>query len=72
MLSVGWRGRRLDPTRAYLTFGRGRIGIGETALEGATESGHVYDYESTHNGLGWGDVMGELMLCSERACVSKG
>ena len=41
--------------RTRLTFGRGRIGIGETPLEGATESGHVY--ESTHNGLGWGDVV---------------
>ena len=43
--------------RTRLTFGRGRIGIGETSLEGATESGHVY--ESTHNGLalGWGDVV---------------
>ena len=45
-----------------ITFGRGRIGIGETPLEGATESGHVYDYESTHNGLGWGDVMGDVVL----------
>ena len=48
--------------RTRLTFGRGRIGIGETPLEGATESGHVYDYESTHNGLGWGDVMGDVVL----------
>ena len=48
---LGWRGAEAR------SVARGRIGIGETSLEGATESGLVY--ESTHNGLalGWGDVV---------------
>ena len=57
-VASGGAGRRFDPHAR----GRIAIGIGETSLEGATESGHVYDYESTHNGLGCrGDVVLEAM-----------
>ena len=51
-------GRRFDPHAR----GRIAIGIGETSLEGATESGQRPRVRvNAHNGLGWGDVVLERL-----------